>query len=312
MFLENVTELREESGKSHLSDADYIVQWFQEHEYEASYFVVSARDFGSPSHRRRLFFLAVHVGRDSSPQCRQTSLKAAFAEVDTVLKELKVDACPLEQFLIEPDTLQMWAQTSQWPLYNKRENSAGKVLAFKSEHCQLYRAADLTYPLPEESVPTYLKHVLGDCSERMQESLIYLDAIYPLAEHSCEVEGLDLNASLPRLLGKTSPWRMSFLPTLVTTSRILLRWRDRATRLPNYRFMLGLESMECMGFHLGWIKDSDKHMIGHAAFVDMAGNAFNGFALVSFFLAWFCCCPKQIGFTDTEAKVLVVDDSESS
>jgi hypothetical protein len=124
-------------------------------------------------------------------------------------------------------------------------------------------------------------------TERMKESIFFLHHAFPVQPQVFgKWHGCDVNESLKRLLGWTSPgssirdpWRVDSLSTLVGSSRVVLRRQMSFSSMAEVRMMRGVEYMRCIGWDFqDWAASPFDDKIKDEVLISLAGNAYSAYS----------------------------------
>jgi len=279
-ILENVAKL-EEKGDGDLSDAEYIVMDFTQHDYACVPIKFDAACYGSWPHRLRLYFVAIKGNTELN--------RARLRQMQAWLSCMAIGPGAAEDVIMTESELEAWYGTrGSPPAKRTRQDDTLKDRAFKMEHMEIFAAAGVTWP------PTFSKYDgaidYRGMSNRMKECAYFYHEAFPTqADELGDWVAVNLNESLGRTMGYPAqaegrlknPWVRPQLGTLTGSSRWCVRRQQTATSVPQIRLLTGVEAMRCIGWDLSfWAQ------LGHAnlpAAVDddlltnMAGNAFSAY-----------------------------------
>ena len=271
VILENVKELLEKTAEG-LCDAEWIIEQFKTAGYGfAAYYIIEARDHGSLPRRRRLYFIAVDIGAKLLPHITQIT---SFAT--SLIAGMQTGPGQPE------DYIDMWITPSA---SDERRSKLAKVdkgdcnLKCSDEHFEIFAHNSLVWP-PEFS--TFFCCIFDRFTDRQLEVLYLLHRVFPMStDPGCSIEFVDVNNSLPRLLGwpatHRNPWSQA-CPTLTCNTVIAMRYDCKGETV--IRAATGKELMGMIGWTADfWHDGTDpKLLTDDSLLTKMAGNAFSGFA----------------------------------
>jgi hypothetical protein len=191
-----------------LSDADYVVQWMQNHGYSAKYVRVQALDYGSCVVRDRLYF----VGFKCPGQVK------ALEVFSRILPAMKIG--PISFNSVVGDMAE-FCRNSQ---VKSKRPTVKQDCIFRDEHIECFRQAELVYPPDFALMPPSFLAAISGLTERQQELVIYAEELEPYPQTFGRPQFLDVNFSMKYLVGSGSKMIYSeYVPCLSTTSTIFMR-----------------------------------------------------------------------------------------
>lgn len=241
---------------------------------------------GSVAARLRLYFLAWRVDGDNHTSVNAafqayTTVRAHLSFLDTMLSSMVIGSMPADKFITfdiheaGKDYERVVAEPSEPPA------KAAKGQQWQGEHLSFFRDHGLEWPVDlahSESDASNFVFKRTGLSDRAAELLWFLHKAFPRdpTVEARDVEFVDTNPSMGRLVqGSANPWR-SYCPTLVGMSHMCVRYAHADTVI--VRLVTPLESFALIGWHASFFK---KHVgVDAACLYNMTGNAFSGFGFV--------------------------------
>ena len=286
-ILENVPALlqRDSQAANALSDADWVIAQLEEAGYLARYWKFGAEDFGSRAARVRVYFIAWCLPRLEKPVSPGVRAKLCdkVAWLERLFHSMTIEPLPASAFInFVQDPLE--AEALFFEGWDSHTNPKCRKLEpkWQDEHCSAFRAASLTWPMPDHGRVVSLKG--GSMfklylNERASELLFYLHAVFPLDDENIEPQFCDVNPTLSRCTQNGSPWR-SICPTITGASQICVRYRHGGFTV--LRPLSGRECMALIGWHESYYSPSVT--MDDVLLRNFAGNAFSGFAVLPMML----------------------------
>ena len=295
-LLENVKNILEKRDAEAQSDADWVVERFQQVGFQRVCFLFDCQSFGSIAARTRTYFLGWCM--DAAQRIPQGVLSNVFAPWQTCYNSFTIQALPVERFLFF-DVDKFKEALGMCPLSSlKDEKSRETDLKWKEEHCDAFRAIDCPWPpsLPEYGSMDLFEvechgersfFVRCDLGDRTAEMALLFMMQFPYDK--TEPEFVDVNPSLGRLAARPddaaqSVWRC-VMPTLVGSGKTMARYRQKSKAVLSP--VLGLECFQTIGWYITawrlWKSSPIPIPYEHSMIVNMAGNAFSAFAAAPMF-----------------------------
>lgn len=282
VLLENVVDLLEESD-SHMSDAAYIKDQLVSIEYETTYEIIEASEHGSPAVRKRIYFFAL----DSHSGSLKVTGRLSF--LPAVLAACKVEPLQPKTMIVrgEDELTQLDAHFAFDPdtMPDRDAESARKDAIYKDDHMDLYRAKNLTWP------PDISGKEFRGLSRRAAEVCFFAHHAWPLLTEQDQPEFLDVNNSLPRLMGKKelgempSPWRLRLNTVTGQTLCVVRYWVNKEIML---RLLRPYEILGMAGWDFSCWRPGTAS-VDYPLAASLAGNAFSGFAVGVALVGLFVC-----------------------
>ena len=277
-MLENLLATLMTNGNVLLSDADWIVQYFEARGYTVRYFKLKAQDYGSSPVRVRLIWIGFK-GKDPK------RLRLEF--VERMLRAMQISTVgTLDDYLLDV------ANGRQVDIIDRSDHTeAGKRTDYKSMHIALYNQVKLPWPPERQNNHTFRTRRR---TPRAYEVVFFCHNAFPYKrapdnEGRYPAEFLDANSALDRHVGQPGqelkyPWHDQVM-TWTTTAQIMCR-RAMLIEISHGIYDLcvsvfqldGLELMQMVGWDLSYYDGF--HGAGiptHLAATKMAGNAYSGF-----------------------------------
>ena len=164
VMLENVTTLTEMGEGGDDSDAAYIIKWFTENGYAATYFEVDAKEYGSYASRTRLYFVAfrkTHMDDWRLDCCRAMLSEMRLRETLFTVDDFLAPGVVVDQADLQPHSSSPGGKKE--PLY-------------EVEHAELFLSMGLAWPLREDTFlaefPEHGKQML--CLTARSREIVYI------------------------------------------------------------------------------------------------------------------------------------------
>ena len=215
VILENVMGLQQ-TKDGELSDADWIVKDFELKGWSAVKLELEAADYGSPTVRHRVIFIAL---RGQTP-----STYKRIAEIQKLLQVMKIGASSVADVFLDDEGLQQFSSAP--PQKRLRPTSDN----WQRNHLDYYEFAGI--PWPPSKLPEF--HESCAClSEREIEVMTLAHLKFPPEDD--QLSCLDVNDDIRRHFGVIdyttedqqlkNPWNGPLLVTLVGSSHIVVRYQ---------------------------------------------------------------------------------------
>lgn len=233
VVLENVIPLAQIVPETGISDAKFIVQFFERAGYVCFNYKVEAQDHGSLPRRARLYWVAIKDGTQDMGRMIQEVLDAT---------SLHRPVAQLDAYLLPPAARQVRCRIPQ-------QQDEDREYKYKDDHMRLYDEAGFQWP------PVRTLRGLEHLEPRKYEVLAYCDTKWPANSDRASCEYLDCNASLSRLVGadgQTCPWS-TVMPTMTASGQYLVR-RTRPGAAPEFSQLDGIELLQMCGFSIACMK----------------------------------------------------------
>ena len=280
-ILEHVDELYDVCVENGVSDVDHILSFLREQNYFAQDLRMQADRFGSATHRKRLYIIAVRI----DPHVQHSSLSQFLM---TILNSMEIGQGKLSDFIDLEGSEGATMRTMKAPKGDMK---------YKDEHIEYFQTAGLQWPVNTDETAQQLIDTRL-MTERQIEVSVYVNAMHPPPAMLVAPQFCDINPSLSRIVGphkaavdQRIPWS-DVVPTLTTSSAILARYGcDKQTGSDGHetcklncklRLLHGAELMRLMG----WDGDIrvETEAEEHRELTAMAGDAFSAFSIGPVFL----------------------------
>ena len=269
VIAENLIDLMEDCGED--SDASTVIKEFTDLGYTSESYIVRAEEYGSFTVKNRLFFVNF-LG--TSPL--QSRMHERLREVLLTMKINRGDLdTSFQDFLGEPSKA-----ADVRPKKSQKTDPA-----YKHEHMMAFMEKGLSWPpADQELLEAFGEEFCHISSQRKLEALFFAAAVFPMQE-CYEADFIDAHKSLRHLVGDgdTDPWRHDKIPTVLSTSEIVMRFRVKE-RI-RFRQLTGMELFAYAGWHSSFYKVPGTPAIPDWEVGQLCGNAFNGFAVAALFAA---------------------------
>ena len=334
-FLENVVPVcsagaEDEDGIPRESDAAYVKTTFEDQGFSCIDLVVSARDFGSATERKRWFCVVFDI-----PKCNKAEITNNFFEI---MNSMKVGPGNPEDFLIDNAYLAELLRPGDDD--GRISSDAPQAKASKGEpnwkhvHEEAFSQYGVKWP------PVLSEDLLTFRYRREGEVAFFGGALFP-SDKPDRWEFFDVNRTLERTFkyppkqpgGQLSnPWK-EWVPCLTAHSCIVGRIHSNGQTLMKrihgiglngprlhlktmWRFvkecdfsrphdfecrpaplLAGIEAMQLMGWDVSFYKDGVapfwKETVTPDVLVSLAGNAWSAFSVAPLFIASIGCAPWE-------------------
>ena len=211
---ECVTNLQQRTNPSDMSDAEFITSKLQGLGYWALHTVLCSKTIGSPFPRERLWWVALRELQGASDSISHFFL--------SLLAEFKLPAkLELSEFFtLDDQQREECAEYMGVPSLAQcglREPKNAKAEPeYKLDHMSYFRAQGKEWPVPSEDWPRWRSVIdMNGMLPREREVAIFVHSVWPDMGEGRQMEFLDVNFSLPRLVDpciddddklKKSPW----------------------------------------------------------------------------------------------------------
>jgi hypothetical protein len=250
--------------------------------------------------------------------------------MDDMLQAMKAEECEIpihaEHFIMN---MQLLKATNAFPMEKmsdaaNAQKRAKKTPEYVEEHINLYNDRGLCFP-PDRQQAAF-KDLAPYVSERAFQVVYYCAESFP--ETLSKFSFIDANLSLSFLLKPTkafkdgefflkNPWQTK-PPCFVGSSLIVIREKVKAliTAKENesrshcfvYRVLTGLEMMSMIGWDVTpWLEDPER-MPRHELLANLAGNAFNCYALGPVLLAMLASYGLHAAHAPASSSRITLDD----
>ncbi|CAK0796241.1 unnamed protein product, partial [Prorocentrum cordatum] len=288
-FLENVEKVtaggEDEDGLPRDSDATHVKKTFEDQGFSCIDLVVSARDYGSATERKRWFCVVFDIAPSNKAEITNN-----FFEI---LNSIKIGAGKPEDFLIDNNTLAGLLKPGDDDSLNR--SAAPQAKASKGDpnwkliHEEAFSTYDVQWP------PELSEDLLTFRYRRESEVAFFGNALFPCSTPG-RWEFFDVNRTLERTFkyppkqkrGQlTNPWK-EWVPCMTGHSCFVGRIMD-ANGDTMMKRIHGLEAMQLMGWDLSFYKDGVapfwQERVTPDVLVDLAGNARSAFSVAPLFVA---------------------------
>ena len=145
--------------------------------------------------------------------------------------------------------------------------------------------------------------IIDELTPRQQEVVFVAHTVYDKNMKAGVPEFLDANVSIGRFrIDVSSPWSVDVMPTIVGSMVPVMRIADEAGKV-TIRCISGIECMQLQGWDLSHYADPQEacETTKNDLLINLAGNAYNGFALGAVFAAAFPALDASaIGVVDVD------------
>ena len=187
----------------------------------------------------------------------------------------------------------------------KGRRNMKKEPLYEEEHMDIFHKFNLQWP-PQPDVlsktfnsPT----IIDELTPRQQEVVFVAHTVYDKNMKAGVPEFLDANVSIGRFrIDVSSPWSVDVMPTIVGSMVPVMRIADEAGKV-TIRCISGIECMQLQGWDLSHYADPQEacETTKNDLLINLAGNAYNGFALGAVFAAAFPALDASaIGVVDVD------------
>ena len=270
----------QETGSTQ-SDAEHITKELESLGYLMMLRKVDAQAHGSRACRERIYFIGM--------KCGVSAHKLHYDDFDSVLNVMQLEPLPAKVFVnLENHPVPVATVSLEHREGPGQESQGGdkKVAVYKDDHLDLYAQVKLPWP-PDITGASY-----QGLTRRAAEVLYFAHHVWPLEpcpDGTNEVEFLDVNNSLARLLGtkfvrgsgmqadlaSLSPWK-SMAMTITSHSIVCLRAQVGSQVV--LRKAAAYEVMALAGWDWTWWQ-ANQELESEALGISLAGNAFSAFAV---------------------------------
>lgn len=333
VILENVVGLMAKPSQDAQSDADFVLESLSKAGYVAKLFQFDCEDFGSKASRNRLYFLGWLV-QSSGPALGATSaeydvVSKQLEGLDSLLQHLVIGSMPTSLFVKFPVEAAL-AQFSMLATIDQNTKAVEKDKKWHAEHLDEFRSRNLDWPADLSKVEaggegfTFRRWGLSD---RAAELLFFVHVTYPYDMMEAEVEFVDCNPTIKRLVaGGSSPWKAT-CQTLTGGAHPCVRYLFEGVVI--VRPLTPVEAFALIGWDQRVLRSPVACSQG--CMLSLAGNAFSAFAFLPCLMLAFmgagmlhslpssCLLPKEAAPTveggadhDSEAESVGSSADESS
>lgn len=172
VLMENVKELeqRDPHDVESRSDAEVVVKELEDMGYSADFVRFDAACYGSWAHRVRIYFFAFEGSNaEQRARCRM---------VKRILAAMEIGGGKARDVIMQADELEKYVRLS--PPQKKFKGEESKV-QYKSEHMDIYAAANLQWP-PRFTDTDGARFNFGGMTPRMQEVAWFVHFAFPVED----------------------------------------------------------------------------------------------------------------------------------
>ena len=300
---ENVKNLQSKDKESGKSNLEVLVSKFNHLGYVVRHWVLEASSYGFPQLRERLFLLGVlHSSHPVNQGAEDFEMPVWYVESEVALRGAEVPMLPITDFLV-PDSMCFGGPIGvDDEKGGKKDGAKGgkKQDAWQADHLNMYREAKLVWP-PEFSAE--FEERTGGMPRRVQELINFVEVYAERAEtpepRELTVRDVNMSASWGTTVfgGRT--------PCLVASSVFWLHSDGSGKYPPLSRVLSGEEALALQGFSHDIqrpvaITKTNKLMT-QRNLRDIAGNMFNGGAIMAMCLATVGTVPWQTAVSVRES-----------
>jgi site-specific DNA-cytosine methylase len=293
VVLENLVNLNQKESsssagaESSMSDSEFILSDFKNNQFTMRIFPIQCGLYGSWPQRMRNFYCAL---RGCSPKNDAILMQAAC-----FLDAMTIGPGIFQEVLADDDLLNLYYEDDEpdtSALVTLMDTGKKKKIQWKTDHLEIYELKGVAWP---PRLSDY-NHVIdfGAMTSRMKELAILLHEVFPPKDGDKDmVVSADFNMSAKLLLQYNeetgaciNPWKGPHIGCLTGHSRWGLRYFHKG--LFHIRCLRGIEAMRGIGWELSDYRSTmDDGMadpfrcksVDDLLLLNMAGNAFSGFAL---------------------------------
>ena len=342
-MLENVKNLNTKSEENEYSDAGWMVARLRKKRFVAWFAELDALETNSPVPRIRLYWCGLHkselMNGVNVDQVTHLFLKiykslkngpkpdlTEYITLDDELRQMESDRCGLPSVKgtgLRP-ALEDKAQPD-WKLYHK----------------ELFSAQGMEWPF-DIAMADPCQLAISGLLRREAEASWYLHKVFPVSMQGPDrtmpiLEFIDINPTIVRVIAscfdenrtvKKSPWKLGAPPTLVGSSKIIVRATVSSSKTLPIRVLDGIEYFRLIGWDDGdwrkfdWSSSWENEWLCTEGLANLAGNAFSAYQFGPWQMAMMATYGKfgrhcaAVGDRDgnpgTGDAALVVSSSDSS
>lgn len=231
---------------------------------------MQADTFGSMTSKKRLFIIGFSG-------LKQMALKK-LATVRTIVSTMKHENSDhvMSDFFL--DVLRS-------DVMPKKRKVFKDSCAYCDEHLRLFQEIGLPWPPSDADIMADCGELVAEMVPRRREVVFLLHKMFGMA-NGVNFECIDANMSIGRLTQNgRNPWYPHKLQTLTGSCVMVCRFRKSPLGIPEFYVPTGYDAMALAGWHHTSYrcKGYDRSML-----MQMAGNCYNGFALVPMITGIMC------------------------